>query len=160
MKADFIKKKKMICFSPPAILQESMDFSAAAGDFLSRHQQLEFSCCETESKKNPSRLADNLRNLYLHHCNYRKSSPWICHDSNSKYTLHFMVLQYKCALKYTNPFKIFTFKYVKFKGKKRIGQAFLNLHLQCLNAVLKKNVHEYHKQIFSLDLLLIYSKSN
>ncbi|KAK3760430.1 hypothetical protein RRG08_023725 [Elysia crispata] len=64
--------------------KKSMDFSAAAGDFLSRHQQLEFSCCETESKKNPSRLADNLRNLYLHHCNYRKSSPWICHDSNSK----------------------------------------------------------------------------
>ncbi|RUS89254.1 hypothetical protein EGW08_002997, partial [Elysia chlorotica] len=59
-----------------------MDSSLACnGDFLTRHQQLEFSCYEPECKKNPSKLADNLRNLYLHHSNFEKSAAEPCHDS-------------------------------------------------------------------------------
>ncbi|GFO13998.1 fidgetin-like protein 1 [Plakobranchus ocellatus] len=44
-----------------------MSSSTANGAFLSRHQMLHFSCQQLEGKKNPSKLADDLRNLYLHH---------------------------------------------------------------------------------------------
>ena len=43
-----------------------MEFSAAGADFLTRHQLLEFLCSPQDGKRDEPKLADNLRNMYLH----------------------------------------------------------------------------------------------
>lgn len=61
-----------------------MDFSIGDGHFLTRHQQLEFSCNPTDGKSNPSKLADSLRNLYILHSQSRSDGTWMSSGSKSE----------------------------------------------------------------------------